>query len=314
MWFRNLLIYRLTDPGFSLPDPVLPENALADTASDALQNRLEDQPFRPCGSQDTLSLGWVAPLPAGELLYHRAGDCTLFCQRRQQKVLPAAAVNEQLDEKIAEIEHAEARKVYRRERQQLKEDLTQTLLPRALTRSARGHVYFDARRRLLLVDGSNRNRAEELLNSLRECLGSLPAVPMDTRHSPESAMTVWLHEQQPPANFTLGRQCELRDPLTQTNVIRARDQDLDAEELRRHLDAGKQVTRLGLTWNDAVDFVLCEDGTLRGLKFADRLREQAEDAEDARARFDQSFAVMTLELGQLLDDLVAGLEGWAEAG
>lgn len=299
MWFRNVLMYRLAKP------LTLDEGQL--------QAQLEGQPFRPCGSQDTLSLGWVPPLPGGELLYHRAGDCTLFCQRRQQKVLPAAAVNEQLDEKIDEIEHSEARKVYRRERLQLKEELTQTLLPRALTRSARSYAYFDQRRQLLLVDGSNRNRAEELLNSLRECLGSLPVVPLDTRRAPENAMTTWLTDNLPPSNFVLGRQCELRDPLTQTNIIRARDQDLNAEELHRHLAAGKQVTRLALNWNDAVDFVLSEDGVLRSLKFADQLREQAEDAEDARARFDQSYAVMTLELGKFLDDLIAALDGIAEA-
>src|SRR5690606_4272929 len=117
-----------------------------------------------------------------------------------------------------------------------------------------------------------------------------------------------------PANFSLGRQCELRDPLTQTNIIRARDQDLHAEELHQHLGAGKQVTRLALNWNDALDFVLSEDGVLRSLKFADQLREQAEDAEDARARFDQSYAVMTLELGKFLDDLLQALDGIAETG
>lgn len=300
MWFRNVLMYRLAKP------------LTLDEAQ--LQTQLEAQPFQPCGSQETLSLGWVPPLPGGELLYHRAGDCTLLCQRRQQKVLPAAAVNEQLDEKIAEIEHSEARQVYRRERQQLKEELTQTLLPRALTRSARSYAYFDQSRQLLLVDGSNRNRAEELLNSLRECLGSLPVVPVDTRRSPEDAMTQWLKENVPPTNFALGRQCELRDPLTQTNIIRARDQDLNAEELHQHLGAGKQVTKLALNWNDALDFVLSEDGVLRSLKFADQLREQAEDAEDARARFDQSYAVMTLELGKFMDDLMKALDGIAEPG
>lgn len=299
MWFRNILVYRLTQP-LSLDDATL-------------QSQLETQPFHPCGSQDTLSLGWVPPLPGGDLFYHRTADQILLCQRRQQKILPAAAVNERLDEKVAELEETENRRVYRRERQQLKEELTQTLLPRALTRSSRCHAYIDLGRQLLLVDASNRNRAEELLNSLRECLGSLPAIPLDTKRSPENAMTGWLSENVPPTHFMLGRQCELRDPLTQSNVIRARDQDLHAEELQQHLASGKQVTRLGLCWNEAIELVLGEDGILRSLKFADQLRELAEDSDDARARFDQSFAVMTLELGRMLDDLVAALDGLAEA-
>jgi len=299
MWFRNALIYRLVRP-LTLDD-------------DRLQEQLATHLFRGCGSQDSSALGWVPPLPEGELLYHRAGQQVLFCQRRQQKVLPAGAVNEKLEEKVRDIEQSEGRSVYRKERQQLKEELMQTLLPRALTRSRRCYAWLDEGRQLLVIDSSNRTHAEELMNSLRECLGSLPVIPLTPRQNPETAMTDWVTGASSlPANLALGRSCDLRDPLTQSNVIRARDQDLNAEELHQHLDHGKQVFRLALCWNEAIEFTLHDDGSLRGLKFSDALREDAEDAEDARARFDQSFAVMTLELGHCVEEVVAALGGPAE--
>lgn len=295
MWFRNLLVYTFPDA--------------AKWSDEALQEALAQHPFRPCGHQDTQTLGWVSLLPGSGQLVHSAGDCALICLRRQQKILPAAAVREQLDERIAKIEQDEGRKVFRRERLQLREEITDTLLPRALTRSSRCHAYIDRRRGQLLIDSGNRNAAEELLNLLRECLGSLAVVPLNSAIAPGSAMTSWLHGNAPPEGFQLGRHCELKDPASPSNVIRARDQDLVGEELMRHLEAGKQVTKVNLSWRDAIEVGLGEDLSLKGLKFSDALREDADQGEDAAARLDQGFAVMSLELGHFVDALVEGLGG-----
>src|SRR5690625_7667745 len=121
MWFRNALIYRLVRP-LTLDDY-------------RLQDQRATHAFRGWGSLDSSALGWVPPLPEGELLYRRAGQQVLFCQRRQQKVLPAGAVNEKLEQKVRDIEQSEGRSVYRKERQQLKEELMQTLLPREIGRA-----------------------------------------------------------------------------------------------------------------------------------------------------------------------------------
>src|SRR5690625_5031321 len=276
MWFRNALIYRLVRP-LTLDD-------------DRLQEQLATHLFRGCGSQDSSALGWVPPLPEGELLYHRAGQQALFCQRRQQKVLPAGAVNETLEEKVRDIEQSEGRSVYRKERQQLKEELMQTLLPRALTRSRRCYAWLDEGRQLLVIDSSNRTHAEELMNSLRECLGSLPVIPLTPRQNPATAMTDWVTGATSlPANLALARSGGLRGSLTQRSVVGARLQDLNAARRRRHLDHGKQVARRALCRNEAIESTVHADGSLRGLRCSVALREDAEDAQDARARFGQSF-------------------------
>lgn len=297
MWFKNILVYRFTDT-FTVGD-------------DDLEQALNNTPFVPCGSQDLARVGWVAAMPNSELLSHSANGCTLLCLRKQQKILPGAAVAEALEEKIAELEKEQARKIYRKERKQLKEEITISLLPRALTRSSRCYAYIDRRHGWLVVDSSSHNRAEELLTQLRNDLGTLPLQPLQCASDPVLIMTNWLQSGQLPANFALGQQCELRDSRESSNIVRVRGQELGSDEVLQHLAVGKQVAKLELSWHEAIECVLGDDLIVRRLRFTDVLREQLESQDDERAAFDQEFAVMTIELGKFLEALFAALGGIA---
>jgi recombination associated protein RdgC len=298
MWFKNLLVYRFTSP-FQIE-------------AESFEQQLNATPFTPCGSQDMAKVGWVAPMPEGDLLSHTAGGCTLLCLRKQQKILPGGAVAEALEEKIREIETAEARKVYRKERKQLKEDILITLAPRALTRSSRCYAYIDVNKQWLIVNSSSRNVAEELLTQLRNDIGSLPIVPLETTGDPVLLLTNWVRGDELPAGFALGEQCELRDVQETTNTVKVRGQDLRSDEVLQHIEAGKQVTKLELHWREAIDFVIGDDLIIRRVKFRDELLEQVENLDDARAQFDQEFGLMTLELGRFIDDAMAAFGGAAD--
>ncbi len=298
MWFKNLLLYRFTD--------ALPFD------DETLEPLLHSSPFKPCGSQDLARVGWIAPMPGADLLSHQASGCQLVCLRKQQKILPGAAVAEALEEKIAQIEQAEARKIYRKERKQLKEEISHSLLPRAFTRSSRTYAYIDKKaggEGWILINSGSHNNAEELLTQLRNDVGSLPVEPVQTKHNVTLTMTQWLRSGQLPKNFTLGSQCELRDSREASNIVRVRGQDLRSDEVLQHLEAGKQVTRLELHWHEAVSCVLGEDLIVRRLGFTDALRERMDNTDDERAQFDQEFGVMTLELGKFLSELIKALGG-----
>lgn len=295
MWFKNLLVYRFT--------------AAFQINEEDFEKKLNATPFTPCGSQDMMKAGWIAPMPEGELLSHTAGACTLLCLRKQQKILPGAAVAEALDEKIREIEAAETRKVYRKERKQIKEDILITLAPRALTRSSRIYAYIDVQNQWLIVNGSSRNNAEELLTQLRNDIGSLPLVPLETKSEPVTLLTNWVRDGELPAGFQLGEQCELRDVQETTNTVKVRGQDLRSDEVLQHIEAGKQVNKLELHWREAIDFVIGDDLIIRRVRFRDELLEQVEKQDDARAQFDQEFGLMTLELSRFVAELTAAFGG-----
>ncbi len=281
MWFKNIRAYRLTSP-FTL-------------SPEQLGEQLAQRAFQPCGKSQALSIGWVPPL-GGETtaLVHAAAGRMLLKLKREEKLLPAVVVREQLEEKVAAIESEQARKVYRKERLTLKDEIVQDCLPRAFTRSAAVHAYIDTAANWIFVDAASAARAEELLNLLRECIGSFPLLLPQVNDAPAAVMTGWLLHRNLPGDFELGQECELREPGEEGGVVRCRGVDLLSEEVETHLHAGKQVARLSLAWDERLQLVLAEDLCLRRLKFADELMKENEDipeADDA-ARLDADFALM----------------------
>jgi len=130
--------------------------------------------------------------------------------------------------------------------------------------------------------------------------------------APIFTFTGWLDESiDLPAQIVLGDECELKDPAEDGGVVRCKGMNLQADEIQNHLQAGMQVTKLAITWDDNVSFVLDEELGIRRLKFGETLQEQLEnvDADDALAKFDASFSLMTLELAKLIPGLLEALGG-----
>jgi recombination associated protein RdgC len=299
MWFKNLTVFRLVEP-FSL-------------TAEELAARLEQRAFQPCPSHQPSTAGWVPPLGRkGRDRVHAAAGRLMVCLRIEEKLLPSIVVNQAVAERVALIEDQQQRPVRRREKQELRDQLVQELLPRALTRSRLGYAYLDPVAGWMVVDSASPRAVEDITGSLRETLDSLPVAPPKVKQSVAAVMTAWLTEGQAPAEFALGDICELREGGDTGGVVRCRGQDLTGDEIRAHLEAGKQVTRLGLIWNDRVAFVLDESLVVRRLQFLDVVRESLRDiAEAPEALFDAEFALMAGELALLLPRLLEVFGGEA---
>ena len=297
MWFKNLIIYRFTQP-FNI-------------TTETLSEKLAEHPFRPCGSQEISRTGFVAPIGEQGDLVHSAGGYTMICSKKQQRVLPAAAVNEAVDEKVKAIEAEEGRKVGRKEQQQIKEELVITMLPKAFTRSSRMYAYFSPKDGHLIVNSSSATAAEELLVNLREALGSLPVVPAASKSIPQQVMTNWLKHQETVDNFSLGQECELRDPGEDGGIIRCKNQDLSAENIINHLEEGMLVSKLAMVSDAGIECIIDENLTVKRLKFGDMIQEKAdaEEPDTAAQQFDVDFTIMTLELSNFLRSLYAVFGG-----
>jgi len=301
MWFKNLQIYRLTTD--------------FDLTPEQLEQALAAHPARECGPLEQLAIGWAPPLGRlGSQLVHAVGGCMMICASRSERILPGAVVKEELEQKIDEIEHAEQRKLRRQEKQELKEQLVTELLPRAFTRSRRSYAYIDPQQRWLIVDAASTSRAEELITLLRDSLTTLPLRPLQLAHSPTAVMTAWLSGGHPGAGFEVLEECELRDPLEDGGIVRCRRQNLASDEIRAHLDAGKQAVRLALDWSDRLQFLFADDLSVRRLRFLDSVLEEAAEAEagDEVMRFDTDFALMSLELRRFLPQLFEQFGGAVE--
>jgi recombination associated protein RdgC len=300
MWFRNLTWLRLTEP---FPYSV-----------ETLAARLERRAFQPCPSHQASAAGWTPPLGRKAVdLVHGVGGRLLVCLRTEEKVLPAVVVNQALAERVAAVEDQRGRPVRQRERTQLRDELVQDLLPRALIRSRQGYAYLDPAAGWLMIDSASPRGVEEITGMLRDTLDSLLIAPPRVAGSTTAIMTAWLAAGQAPAGFALGDVCELREGGDAGGIVRCRGQDLTGEEIRVHLQAGKQATRLGLTWEGRVAFVLDEALVLRRLQFLDVVEESLRDtnAPSPEALFDAQFALMTGELALLLPCLLERFGGEA---
>ncbi len=306
MFFKNLYLFRLVKPFTLTPEQ--------------LDEHLAKIPFRPCGPLEMGTIGFVPPLGKNaQTLVHTVSGRIMVCVRSEDKLLPGSVVREILDEKVSEIEEEQMRKVGRKERDHLKEEILQDLMPRAFTRSRMTYFYLDPKLHYLIVNSSSAKQAEELTVLLRKCLGTLELLPPQVKTAPSAVMTQWLLGEHLPAGFVIDDQCELRTPGEQGGQVRIDRQDLGTEEVRAHLEAGKQVVRLALTWSDHLSFVLDESFIVRRLRFLDLDQDAAPPPSSPPVpgsagggeaeRFDADFAIMLLEIEQLLPALFAACGG-----
>ncbi|MBD9654372.1 MULTISPECIES: recombination-associated protein RdgC [unclassified Pseudomonas] len=299
MWFRNLLVYRLTQD--------------IDLDTDKLQAALAAKPARPCASQELATYGFVAPFGKGEdaPLVHESQGFLLISARKEERILPGSVVKDAVKEKVDEIESEQMRKVYKKEREQIKDEIVQAFLPRAFIRKSATFAAIAPTQGLIIVNASSPKRAEDLLSTLREAIGSLPVRPLTVKIAPSATMTDWVKAQKAAADFHVLDECELRDTHEDGGIVRCKRQDLTGEEVQLHMSSGKQVTQLSLGWQDKLSFVLDDKLVVKRLKFEDLLQEQAEQdgGDDDLSQQDASFTLMMLTLIEFLPALFEALGG-----
>jgi recombination associated protein RdgC len=299
MLFRNIRIFRFTRP--------------IEITAELLEEKLQADAFKPCGPQEQNRRGWCTPLGKhGEQLVHAANGDLLICLQHQEKLLPGPVVTEFVEERVEQIETEQGRKVRRKERDELKEQVLLEMLPQAFPRNRKTYGYLSAKNGYLIVDAGSTKAAEDFASTLRKSLGSLPVRPPVVEQNPAFTFTGWINETiDLPDVAVLGADCWMADPSEDGGKVIARGLDLKADEVRNHLEAGMQVTKVALTWDDNVSFCLDETLAITRVKFGDTLKDQLDDvdADDALAKMDAAFCLMTLELERMIPALLKALGG-----
>ena len=295
MWFKNLQIYRLTAPWTM--------------SSEQLEAALAPQTFAPCSSLDMQTQGWVSPRDNG-MLVHTVNRQMLLQLGTEKKLLPSTVINQVTKARAAEMEEQQGFKPGRKQMKELKEQVTDELLPRAFSIQRSTRVWIDPVNGWLVVDAAGAAKADEVFKMLLKSLESLPFGALRTERSPLSSMTDWLAADEAPAGFTVDQDTELRSTGEGKATVRYVRHTLEPEDVRRHIAAGKQCTRLAMTWADRVSFVLTEALSIKRVAPLDVLKENADSTtQNDDERFDTDFALMTGELAKMISDLVEALGG-----
>ncbi|WP_082353214.1 recombination-associated protein RdgC [Pseudoalteromonas sp. R3] len=277
--------------------------------AETLESALAQDRSRRCGSQEAQTFGWTTALgDHGDKLAHVVGDKILLCAKRYERVIPASVVNEMMHEKIKLIETEEGRTVKKKERDEIKENILQTITPQAFEKSSNTHILIDLTKGFVFVNASSFNKAEEALALLRKSVGTLPVAPLFANVFIDTALTEFVAEQTPPEHFTFGGTARLSDTAEASSEIVLKERDLQSEEVQE-LMQNTFVTVLELKYKDQVTFTLDSKGTIKRIKYSDIIKERNGDIplEDMAAKLSADFILIITELTELATALHAAI-------
>ncbi len=296
---KNATIYRIAAPN-SVPLVSIMDEALAAMA------------FVPCSASQDHAVGWVPP--RGEdhgALVELVDGQRMLKLMIESKSVPSAQVKKAAQEAADKIEANTGRKPGKKEMKELREEALQALLPSTFPRQVAVWIWIDPIADTLVIGSTSQRQVDEAVTMLVKTFEHLALHLVQTKLTPQSAMTQWLATTEPesdwPEGFSVERECELRSADEEKSVVRFSRHHLNNDQVRKHVAEGKLPTRLALSWEGRVGFVLDEAMRLRKIAFLEGVFE-GRDEVDAHG-FDADVAITTGELRKLIPALVNALGG-----
>lgn len=292
--FKNLTVYRI-GPEWQASISVI-------------ESSLQKMRFVPCGATQKQSSGWVEPRGIKHApLVESIGGQYLLKLQVEQRVLPGAVVKKRTEELAKQVEDNTGRKPGKKQTKELKEQAELELLPMAFTKQSSINVWIDPTRHMLMLDTSSSSRAEDVITTLVKVLDGFAVTLLQSKESAAVAMKEWLASGEPPPYFTIDRECELKSMDEMKSVVRYARHLLDTDEVKAHIVSGKMPTRLAMTWEGRVSFMLTESMQIKKLAFLDVVFEGHKPGKDEA--FDADAAIATAEMSKLIPDLIDALGG-----
>ncbi len=288
MYFKNARIFQL------------PKDFSMD--SDDLSEKLIHDKLKGCGPQDVSSQGWISPFNMESEVYcWQSGSAQLLTLAIEEKILPAAVVNQQLHEKVSAIKNETGSKPGRKVQSDMKQELLFELLPQAFTKLKKMPAYIDNDLNLLVVDSASQNPAENLVSQIRQTLGSFKATAFGESSAMATVLTKWITDGHATAGFEFGSSVVLETLDEAKSVIRAKNVNFLTDEMQRHIENGYLVTQIGLIFNDRIELTLTHDFAVKSIKFTDVVLDELdnETIESEEQLLDSRFSLMSLELREL---------------
>ena len=277
-------------------------------SEEAVSRQLEKSAFEPCGPLTERRSGWEPiDAEASDSLARRVNGADLLKLRSQSRVLPTAAINEELEKRIDEYRARMNEKPAPRERRRLKAETRDELLPKAMLKSDRIRGFVDPRQKLLGIDAAQNAAAERFLLHLRKPFDDITFTPMKFGRPVEELLHKIFFGSAPP-QFALGRECRMQDPGEPRSVVRWADFDLNDRTIKDHVANGMRLTHLAIVYDNILGCVLDEDGVITKMRFlgAD---DDGDDDDDPLTRMDAEFVLMTGTLRHMLADMKKLLRG-----
>lgn len=277
-----------------------------------IEECLTTHAFVPCGPSQVSSVGFVPPRAAGGAMVEAIDGQWLMKLAIETRSVPASTLRREVEKRVADIEKQTGRKPGKKERKDLKEDVLLELLPRAFTKLAHVNAWINPHAKTLVLDTPSASRADDVASTLVQAIDGMTLMGINTKIDPAPAMASWLADGEAPEGFAIDRDCELKATDESRAIVRYVNHPLDTEEVKQHISDGKRPTKLAMTWDDRVSFVLTDSGALRSLAYLDGTMEVAGSKEEKADAFDADAALCTGELSKLMAAMTEALGGFAQ--
>lgn len=290
MWFKQIQLFKLTEK--------------VNSQAPLLAKKLAPLSFTRCAPSMAYSMGFISPLEEDGPLVRGINGCLMICLQIEEKILPMTVVNQAVKDKIKHIELNEARKVRQKEKLNLKDEVTFTLLPQAFTKFTKVYAYIDTNKQWLILDTMSEQKTQHFISMFKKACGD--GIASFDIVTPAKVLTQWLSKRNFPKEFNIEKSCVLRDIQQQTRMIRCQQQDLFAASIQSLLNDGCEVIQLAMSWQDRLEFVITDTFKIRGIRLAqDNIIEIKEEMESEQQKFDADLYMMSELYAGLCDDLLA---------
>lgn len=303
--FNNLLVYRLT------------EASKFHIGREELNAALAAKPARLPTLGELKAEGFNEPLGIEDEFIEEIRPYTyLLSVNFAERMLPGKIVRQRVQTRVKKLEVDEERKVYAREKQQIKDAVIAEMLP---------HTFIDQKLVRVLVSGpyifidaTSAKKGEDVLCLLREVLGTLGVKPVTVKGTPIQSFTDWFTGRTKPEKFRLTGDFKANNDVNETDFVTGKGTSPKDEGLSDLvLEFQRRVTVLGLYWetsmNEDVSFTVNEMIGIKGIKWPDAIMDMA--AQDAGEEAEQinlmraTLLLLSAEMVTLLDNLLDALGG-----
>lgn len=304
--FTNILAYRMLDPA-----------RLHALGTDELNELLGNKPARLPTFSELSCIGWSEVLGVDDERVEEIRPQTLMLSVLfAERMLPGKVVRQRVNTKVKEIEKEEERKVYAREKNQIKDSIITEMLP---------HTFVDQKFiRVLIagphifIDTTSAKRGEDVLCLLREVLGTLGVKPVTVATTPIAKFTEWYTTRELPTGFALTGDFKASNSHDESDFITGKGTDPGDERLSDLVAQDeRRVGVLGVNWlgneSTTVSYTVNEMIGVKGIKWPDEIMDMA--SADAGEEADQitlmraTFLLLAVEIQKLFKELLDALGG-----
>ncbi|WP_415912637.1 recombination-associated protein RdgC [Neptuniibacter sp. QD37_11] len=295
MLFKNAIVYRLA----------------TDEVKD-LSDKLKAKAFQPCGRLDETSSGWVSPIVDDhEMIVFEIAGRALMCLKTEDKVIIPAIVKEELSNRVRKLEKERGNKIGKKEKQDIKDEIIQEMLPTAPCKPSRIFGYIDYQNKMVVVEATSSKNADKFIESFRNTVGAedFKAFPIQVNMSVSTEMGRWQKDEAIPDRLLWGDKCSLKN-MEDSGTIKYNKQDMGDEGITDYLCADKVIKDAQFEFDETVMFTFTDAFTFKGLKYVKFMDAKHEaDLQDFMDQYDFEFNFFTMEVRELVAFMIEQFDG-----